>query len=149
MENLSFPPFDYRLRQQGGTPRIYDVIRRRYVVLTPEEWVRQHLVHYLIDYKACPAGLVALEKEIDLYGRPQRFDVVVYSRQGAPWLLVECKAPSVPLSVRVFDQACRYNLTLAAPYLAVTNGIRHYCLRLEPGAEPLFLDDFPQFCSSK
>lgn len=105
MENLSFPPFDYRLKRQGDTPFIYDVIRRRFVTLTPEEWVRQHLVHYLIRHKACPSGLIALEKEIDLYGRPQRFDVVVYSRQGNPWLLVECKAPSVPLTSRVFDQA--------------------------------------------
>ncbi len=145
MENLSFPPFDYRLKRQGDTPFIYDVIRRRFVTLTPEEWVRQHLVHYLIRHKACPSGLIALEKEIDLYGRPQRFDVVVYSRQGNPWLLVECKAPSVPLTSRVFDQAFRYNLALAAPYVAVTNGIRHHCLRLDAGAAPVFLDDFPQF----
>ncbi len=145
MENLSFPPFDYRLKRQGDTPFIYDVIRRRFVTLTPEEWVRQHLVHYLIRHKACPFGLIALEKEIDLYGRPQRFDVVVYSRQGNPWLLVECKAPSVPLTSRVFDQAFRYNLALAAPYVAVTNGIRHHCLRLDAGAAPVFLDDFPQF----
>ncbi len=145
MENLSFPPFDYRLKRQGDTPFIYDVIRRRFVTLTPEEWVRQHLVHYLIRHKACPSGLIALEKEIDLYGRPQRFDVVVYSRQGNPWLLVECKAPSVPLTSRVFDQAFRYNLALAAPYVAVTNGICHHCLRLDAGAAPVFLDDFPQF----
>lgn len=145
MENLSFPPFDYRLKRQGDTPFIYDVIRRRFVTLTPEEWVRQHLVHYLIRHKACPSGLIALEKEIDLYGRPQRFDVVVYSRQGNPWLLVECKAPSVPLTSRVFDQAFRYNLALAAPYVAVTNGIRHHCLRLDAGTAPVFLDDFPQF----
>ncbi len=145
MENLSFPPFDYRLKRQGDTPFIYDVIRRRFVTLTPEEWVRQHLVHYLIRHKACPSGLIAIEKEIDLYGRPQRFDVVVYSRQGNPWLLVECKAPSVPLTSRVFDQAFRYNLALAAPYVAVTNGICHHCLRLDAGAAPVFLDDFPQF----
>lgn len=145
MENLAFPPFDYRLKKQDGTPFIYDIIRRRFVVLTPEEWVRQHLVHYLIRHKACPPVQVALEKEINLYGHPQRFDVVVYSRQGNPWLLVECKAPSVPLTSRVFDQALRYNLALAAPYVAVTNGVRHHCLRLDTGAAPVFLDDFPQF----
>ena len=91
------------------------------------------------------AALIAVEKEIPLYSLRRRFDVVVFDRQGNPWLLIECKAPSVGLNQRVFDQAFRYNLALAAPYVAVTNGIRHHCLRLDAGTAPVFLDDFPQF----
>lgn len=145
MENLIFPPFDYQVKKQGGVVLIYDVIRKKYVVLTPEEWVRQHLVHYLLEVKGCPPALVAVERTIDLYGLSRRFDVAVFDRSGKPWLLVECKAPSVPLVRQVFDQAFRYNITLAAPYVAVTNGVRHFCGRIDSQRGFVFLNDFPHF----
>lgn len=145
MIELSLPAFDYKVKKQGGNVLIFDIIRKKYVVLTPEEWVRQHLVHYLINVKKCPPALIAIEREIELYGMPRRFDVMVFDRTGTPWLLVECKAPSVPLRRQVFDQAFRYNITLSAPYVAVTNGVNHFCGKIDSKRGFVFLSDFPEF----
>lgn len=142
---LSLPAFEYKVKRQSGAMMIYDMIRKKYVVLTPEEWVRQHVVHYLIDVKHCPPALVAVEREIDLYGLRRRFDVVVFNREATPWLVVECKAPSVALTQRVFDQAFRYNMTLTAPYVAITNGVKHYCGKIDRSRGFIFLPDFPVF----
>lgn len=144
MLELSLPAFEYKVKKQGGTVLIFDVVRKKYVVLTPEEWVRQHVVHYLLEVKSYPIALVAVEREIDLYGLRRRFDVVVFDRKGEPWLLVECKAPSVQLTRQVFDQAFRYNITLAAPYVAITNGVTHYCGKINPTHGFSFLSDFPE-----
>ncbi len=95
MLELTLPAFEYKVKRQSGSVMIFDIIRKKYVVLTPEEWVRQHVVHYLAEVKKVPVALIAVEREIALYGLRRRFDVVVFSRQGEPWLLVECKAPSV------------------------------------------------------
>ena len=111
---LSLPPFKYKVKKQGGNVLIFDILRKKFVVLTPEEWVR-------------------------------RFDVVVFDRSGTPWLLVECKAPSVPLRRQVFDQAFRYNITLSAPYVAVTNGVTHFCGKIDTKRGFVFLNDFPDF----
>lgn len=145
MLSLSLPAFDYKVKKQGEAVMIFDVIRKKYVVLTPEEWVRQHVVHYLTEVKHYPSALVAVEREIDLYGLRRRFDVVIFGRDGNPWLLIECKAPSVSLSRQVFDQAFRYNITLGAPYVAITNGITHYCGKIHPHRGFVFLSDFPDF----
>ena len=122
MLELSLPGFDYKVKKQNGTVMIFDIVRKKYVVLTPEEWVRQHVVHYLVEKKGYAISRVAVEREIELYGLKRRFDIVVFDRSGNPWLLVECKAPAVALTQKVFDQVFRYNLTLAAPYVAITNG---------------------------
>lgn len=145
MAELSLPAFEYKVKRQSGAVMIFDVIRKKYVILTPEEWVRQHVIHYLIEVKEVPAALIAVEREIELYGLRRRFDVVAFDRQGDPWLLVECKAPSVTLTRQVFDQAFRYNITLEAPYVAITNGIVHYCGKINPETGFTFLDDFPAF----
>lgn len=145
MLELSLPPFEYKVRKQSGTTMIFDVIRKKYVVLTPEEWVRQHVIHYLTAYKHYPLSLIAVEREIALYGMRRRFDVVCYDRNGEPYLLIECKAPAVPLSQKVFDQAFRYNLTLTAPYVAITNGVKHYCGNVDRTKGFVFLSDFPEF----
>lgn len=142
---LSLPAFEYKVRKQNGTPVIYDVIRKKYVALTPEEWVRQHVVHFLIKYKSYPASLIAVEKEIDLYGLRRRFDLVCYDREGTPYLIVECKAPTVELSQKVFDQVFGYNLIMAARYIAVTNGIKHYCGCVDCERNFSFLNEIPVF----
>ena len=147
MLELTLPAFDYKVKKQSGAVMIFDVIRKKYVVLTPEEWVRQHVVHYLTEVKNVPAALLAIEREIDLYGLRRRFDVVAFDREGKPWLLVECKAPTVPLTRQVFDQAFRYNMTLEAPYVAITNGVKHYCGRIDSMQGFVFLEDFPAFLS--
>lgn len=145
MLELSLPAFDYKVRKQGGIVLIFDDIRKKFVVLTPEEWVRQHVVHYLIEVKNYPPALIAIEREIDLYGLRRRFDIVVFSREGTPWLLIECKAPAVHLNRHVFDQAFRYNITLSAPYVAVTNGVKHYCGKIDRIRGFIFQSDFPHF----
>ena len=145
MLNLTLPPFDYKVKKQSDVTFIFDVVRRKYVVLTPEEWVRQHVVHYLMSDKGCPLSLIALEREIMLYGLPRRFDVVVFDRDGKPWLLIECKAPSVMLSSQVFDQVFRYNISLGAPYVAITNGVKHFCGKIDHKEGFVWLPDFPDF----
>lgn len=148
MLELSLPAFEYKVKKMSGTTMIFDVVRKKYVVLTPEEWVRQHVIHYLAEHKHYPLSLIAVEREIPLYGMRRRFDVVCYDRSGEPYLLIECKAPTVQLSQKVFDQAFRYNLTLAAPYVAITNGVKHFCGEVNPHHGFVFLDDFPEFMST-
>lgn len=142
---LTLPPFDYKVKKQQGEIIIFDIIRKKYVVLTPEEWVRQHMIHYLIEQLHYPASLIAVEKEIDLYGLKRRFDLVCYDRQAQPYLIVECKAPTISLSQSVFDQVFRYNLILAARYVAVTNGIVHYCGYMNKEKRFTFLPQIPEF----
>lgn len=142
---LSLPAFDYKVKKQEGSLFIYDVIRKKYVALTPEEWIRQHMLHYLIRYKHYPQALIAVEKEITLYGLKRRFDLVCYDRKARPYLIVECKAPTVSLTQAVFDQVFGYNLVLAARYVAVTNGVKHYCGYIDSGKGFLLLPDIPDF----
>lgn len=142
---LNLPPFDYRIRKHDGASEIYDAVRRKYVRLTPEEWVRQHFVHFLIEMKGYPTPLMAIEKGIGVYGMRRRFDIVCYDRQGNPFLIVECKAPEVPLSQATFDQVFGYNLTVAAPYVAITNGIVHLCGTAGDNRQFRLLPDIPAF----
>lgn len=143
MQELTLPPFDYKVKKQGDVFFIYDIIRRKYVALTPEEWVRQHFIHYLVGVKHYPAVLIAVEKEIDLYGLRRRFDLVCYDRQGDPYLIVECKAATVNLTQHVFDQVFGYNRVMAARYVAVTNGIRHFCGYLDKEGRFCFSNGIP------
>lgn len=106
---------------------IFDAIRRKYVRLTPEEWVRQHFIEYLVQEQGVPRSLVAVEMAFTYQGMARRADVVVHDRQGAPLLMVECKAPEVPIQQAVFDQAARYNKVVRARYIIVTNGLEHFC----------------------
>lgn len=122
MIKLVFPPPQFRMKREGAKTFVFDALRRQWLVLTEEEWVRQNIVAYLVQVKSYPPALIALEKELVLYGRKKRFDVLVFDPQHRPWLLVECKAPSVPLSEEVLQQALRYNLSYPAPYIMLTNG---------------------------
>lgn len=145
MENLSLPPFEYKVKKQNDQVWIFDMIRKRYVVLTPEEWVRQHFIHFLVDHKHYPAKLIAVEKEVVVCGLKRRFDIVCYDRQANPYLIVECKAPSVSLSQIVFDQAFQYNRSIAARFVAITNGCVHYCGEVFENSSFRFVPEIPVF----
>jgi len=146
MKPLTLPSYEFRTTEQDGKRQIYDPVRQTYVRLTPEEWVRQHFVQYLIQELGVPAGLVATESTFRYQEQPWRADVVVHNRQGNPLLLVECKAPSVSIRQDAFDQGARYNLVLDAPYLVVTNGQEHYACRVDTASgDYAFLDDLPPY----
>jgi hypothetical protein len=144
VQPLNFPTYSFQLREGGGSRQIYDVFRRKWLVLTPEEWVRQHAAMYLID-SGYPRGLMALEKSLVLNGMQRRADIIVYDRAGAPFLLVECKSTDVKISQKTIDQAARYNLTLKVPYLFITNGLNHYCLQQNNGENHGYMQGLPEF----
>jgi hypothetical protein len=146
METLNLPTYDLRVSERNGKRVVYDPIRQTYVKLTPEEWVRQHFLQYLIQELDVPAGLVATEASFQYESQTWRADIVAYDRQGTPLLLVECKAPSVSIGQDAFDQGARYNLVLNARYLVVTNGLAHYACRVDLNAGTYaFLDDLPPY----
>lgn len=130
MEQLNLPPFNIRLKQTDGRDQIFDVLRRRYVALTPEEWVRQHFVHYLLEQKGYPKGLLANEIELRIGEKKMRCDSVLYDNQLHPRMIIEYKAPHIALSQRVFDQISVYNMLLHVDYLVVSNGLQHYCCKM-------------------
>ena len=134
MIKIEYPAYQPKIKTEAGTAGsakselIFDDIRKRWLVLTPEEWVRQNFLQYLILVKKYPASLIAIEKEIKLGDLKKRFDIVVYDRNTKPWMIVECKEMNVPLDKTVLDQALRYNITLQVPYLVITNG--NYCMAM-------------------
>ncbi|HYV91171.1 MAG TPA: type I restriction enzyme HsdR N-terminal domain-containing protein [Chitinophagales bacterium] len=129
--NIVFKKYDFRIQREGDQSFIFDIIRKKFVALTPEEWVRQHWIHYLIEEKKYPRSLFALEKMIELNQLAKRCDIVIYNREGKPFLIVECKSPDVKISQKVFDQIARYNLTLRVKYLVVSNGSEHHCCEID------------------
>ncbi len=129
---LNLPKYDAQVRRRpDGSLQIYDRLRRKYVALTPEEWVRQHFVHWLLDEKHYPASLTANEVGLRLNGTLRRCDTVVFGTDGLPAVLVEYKAPEVAVTEKVFAQIARYNLVMGARYLIVSNGLHHYCCRYD------------------
>jgi hypothetical protein len=146
MEQLNLPRFDFKIMQKGDRSVIFDEVRRKYIALTPEEWVRQNFVRYLSEYKEFPASLMAVEKSMKVNGLTWRADIIVYDRTAVPKLIVECKAPSVSLTNTVFEQVARYNLPLKVNYLIVTNGLVHYCALLDHvHGSYQFLTEIPTF----
>jgi hypothetical protein len=123
---LNLPPFPFKIKDINGQLLLFDVIRKRDIIITPEEWVRQHFVQYLINQKKYPKTLIKLEGGHKLHGMPKRTDIVVFNQSGEKILLVECKAPSVTIDQKTFDQVARYNLVHKVKLLAVTNGLQHY-----------------------
>ncbi len=131
-DRLNLPPFDIKLRRQpDGIIRVYDRLRRKWLILTPEEWVRQHFVNYLLTQLAFPEALLANEVSLSLNGTARRCDTVAFTRDLRPLLIVEYKRSNVAVTQAVFDQIARYNSVLGAHYLVVSNGIHHYCCRFE------------------
>jgi len=146
MQKLNFPLFDFKLRNLNYRQEIYDPVRHKFVSLTPEEWVRQHLIAYLIQVKGYPESMIGVEKQLLLNKQPKRFDLVVFSRNAQPFLLAECKAPEVDISEKAFDQAARYNMLLQAEYFLITNGMDHYPCRLDYlNKQYIFIEDIPHF----
>jgi len=146
MTELNLPQYEIRLREQGGRRQIFDFLRRRYVALTPEEWVRQHFVHFLTDHKGYPQGLLANEVELRAAGKRLRCDTVVYDTALQPRMIIEYKAPDIELTQRVFDQISVYNLLLRVDYLVVSNGRQHYCCQMDYERHSYhFLDDIPNY----
>ena len=126
MQNLNFKIYSFRLKNSENNTHIFDVIRKKFVVLQPEEWVRQHCIQFLINEKNFPVSLINVEKVVQINGLNKRYDIVVYNSDGSIYLIVECKAPRVKISQSAFDQIARYNLALKASCLMVTNGLNHY-----------------------
>ncbi len=146
MENLNFPGYRFRFKNSENKSLIFDVVRKKFVVLQPEEWVRQHVVRYLHEDKQYPLSLINVEKQIRVNSLPKRFDVVVFSPDGEIDILVECKAPDVRISRDTFDQIARYNLDLKARFFLVTNGVNHYFCRIDyEKASYVFLEDLPSY----
>ncbi|MDD6471882.1 MAG: type I restriction enzyme HsdR N-terminal domain-containing protein [Bacteroidales bacterium] len=146
MDILSLPSFEPKIKDVDGQRLIFDQIRRRYVALTPEEWVRQHFVHFLTDQLGYPAGLLANEVQISLNGTKKRCDTVLYNRQRSPYMIIEYKRPNTVISDKVFNQILRYNLTMHVRYLIVSNGITHYCCKVNYEENCYdFLEKIPHF----
>ncbi|WP_338733628.1 type I restriction enzyme HsdR N-terminal domain-containing protein [Mangrovimonas cancribranchiae] len=146
MQRLNFPTYSFRFKNSENKASIFDVIRKKFVVLQPEEWVRQHCVHYLMEEKQYPKSLINVEKELIVNGLKKRYDIVVFNPDGSIFLVVECKAPKVNITQDTFDQIARYNLTLNASYLMVTNGLNHYYCQMDFDNERYnFLRDIPEY----
>lgn len=128
MIKIEYPPYQPKIKIKTGKEFIFDEFRKRWVVLTPEEWVRQNILQYLTQIKKYPASLIAIEKEIKLGDLKKRFDIVVYDRNSKPWMIIECKEMNVALDKKVLDQVLRYNITMQVPYLVITNG--NYCMAI-------------------
>ncbi len=131
MQQLNLPSYTYKTKEIEGKTYIFDAIRKKYLLLTPEEWVRQHFVNLLISQYAYSKNLIRLESSLTYNRLQKRSDIVIFDNEGKPFLLVECKAPEVPINQKAVEQASRYNLTLRCPYMAITNGLSTFCFEID------------------
>lgn len=146
MKVLNLPTYQFKMKQVGVRTQIFDGIRKKYVALTPEEWVRQNFLQYLIHEKKFPASLISVEAGLKYNQLQKRMDVLVYDKQGSPYLMIECKAPEVKITQDVFDQIARYNMVFKVKYLVVTNGIHHFCCIMDYEKQSyLYLEQVPVF----
>ena len=146
MTDLNLPNYSFKIKSKENKLYIFDIIRKKNVVLTPEEWVRQNFVQYLILEKKYPKSLIAIEKQLKINQLIKRTDILIFDKNGLPDIIVECKAPSVKISQNAFDQIARYNMKLKATYLIVTNGVQHfYCLMDHQKEAYDFLKEIPEY----
>lgn len=146
MQQLNFNSYDFRFRNTEGRISIFDEIRKKFIILTPEEWVRQNVVQYLLQEKKYPKSYINVEKVIKINGLVKRYDVVVFQPNGKLFLLVECKSPDIVINQTTFDQIARYNMVLESEYLMVTNGLNHYFCQMDYQNEKYnFLKELPAF----
>lgn len=146
MKKLNFPTYSFRFKNSENKVAIFDDIRKKFILLTPEEWVRQHTIQFLLHENQYPKSYINVEKLIKINDLSKRYDVVVFQPNGEIYLLVECKAPEVSISQQTFDQIARYNLVLNAKYLMVTNGLNHYFCQMDFENEKyVFLNELPAY----
>ncbi len=146
MFRLNLPTYQIKIANKGNKQVIFDFLRRKYVALTPEEWVRQHFVHYLVEHKGYPAGLMGNEVELAVGEKRLRCDTVLYNKAALPQMIIEYKAPTIRLQQKTFDQISAYNLLLKVDYLIVSNGLQHVCCRMDYDNQKFcFLDDIPDY----
>ncbi len=146
MEKLNFPEFEFSFKSKENKPYIFEPIRKKWLILNPEEWVRQNCIQFLLKEKNVPLGLIQVEKKININHTEKRYDLIVFKPDQSIYILVECKAPSVDLSQKVFDQIARYNTVLKSDYLMLTNGLKHvFCQMDYQKGQYLFLPDLPNY----
>ncbi|WP_405297067.1 type I restriction enzyme HsdR N-terminal domain-containing protein [Algibacter sp. Ld11] len=146
LQKLNFPEFSFRFKNSENKVSIFDCIRKKFVILQPEEWVRQHCVLYLMEFKKYPISLINVEKELTINDLKKRYDIVIFNPNGTIHLIVECKAPKININQTTFDQIARYNTALNATYLMVTNGLNHYYCQMDFENERYqFLKDIPEY----
>ena len=146
MYPLNLPTYKFKIKSNENKYSIFDIVRKKYVILTPEEWVRQHIIHLLIEEKKYPISLIAVEKKITINKLTKRPDIIIFNTQGLPHIIVECKAPTINITQNAFDQIARYNLKLNSNFLVVTNGLKHYYCEMDFDKEKyVFLKDIPAY----
>lgn len=146
MQKLNFVPYSFRFKNRENKIYIFDEVRKKFVVLQPEEWVRQHVIRFLIEQKKYPKSLINVEKQLLLNGMKKRYDIVIFNPDGSIFLLVECKAPKIVIKQETFDQIARYNMQMNAKFLMVTNGLEHYYCKMDKVKENYtFLKEIPEF----
>ncbi len=146
MQKLNFPAYQFRFKSSENKVSIFDRIRKKFIILTPEEWVRQHTIHYLIEEKKYPESLINVEKLVKLNELDKRYDIIIFKPDGDIHLIVECKSHSVKITQEVFDQIARYNLALNAEFLMITNGFNHYYCQMDYiDQQYSFLKDIPNY----
>ena len=146
MVKLNLPSFSFKIKSMENKLFIFDILRKKNVVLTPEEWVRQNFIQYLIQIKSYPKSLIAIEKQLTINNLTKRTDILIFDKNGKPDIIVECKAPSVTINQNTFDQIAQYNLKLNANYLVVTNGLQHFYCKIDHELEKYhFLKDIPDY----
>ena len=147
-QQLNLPAYDVRICESNGRQMIFDFLRRKYVALSPEEWVRQHFTHFLIEHKGYPKGLVANEIELHIGDKRLRCDTLLYNKEMQPRMIIEYKAPHIKIQQKTFDQIVVYNLLLHADFLVVTNGLQHYCCQMDYERHTdRFLTDIPDYAA--
>ncbi len=142
---LNLPKYDLKIISRNGKKLVFDKFRKKYVALTPEEYVRQHVAIFLVEEKGFPQSLTAIEYSLDLYGTKKRADIVNFDKNSNVIMITECKAPEVKITQQVFEQIARYNINLNADFLLVTNGINHYCCKFLSDSSYTFIKDIPSF----
>jgi type I site-specific restriction-modification system R (restriction) subunit len=148
MQKLNLPEFHFRLMERQGVQFVFDEFRSKWVVVTPEEWVRQNFLRYLSDYKGFPKSLMSVEKKVNINGLSQRFDLLIFDRKGLPLLVAEFKAPVVAVNQEAFDQVLRYNGSLMAPYVIISNGLFHFISRIDfDSGSAEYLKEIPDYAA--
>jgi hypothetical protein len=146
MQKLNFYSYSFRFKNSENKVSIFDDIRKKFIILTPEEWVRQHVIQYLLEEKKYPISHINVEKVLKVNGLRKRYDVVVYNSDGSINILIECKAPAIKIAQATFDQIARYNMTMNAQFLMVTNGLNHYFCKMDFENEKYqFLAELPNY----